>query len=170
LRRQLILVALVVLALRLPFLNQAFQGDDVLYLTEAAHAQIEPLHPKHTTYVFMGRDIDMRGQSHPPLNAWFLALLIAAGKGVSEIPFHAAYILFSLIAAFSALALARRFSPHPLLATLLFCATPAFVINGTSLEADLPSSPSGCSPPRCMSTPSTAVPSRSSSLLRSQWH
>ena len=137
-RRQLILVALVVLALRLPFLNQAFQGDDVLYLTEAAHAQIEPLHPKHTTYVFMGRDIDMRGQSHPPLNAWFLALLIAVGQGVSEIPFHAAYLLFSLIAAFSALALARRFSPYPLIATLLFCATPAFVINGTSLEADLP--------------------------------
>jgi 4-amino-4-deoxy-L-arabinose transferase-like glycosyltransferase len=138
LRRQIILVALVVLALRLPFLNQAFQGDDVLYLTEAAHAEVEPLHPKHTEYVFMGRDIDMRGQSHPPLNAWFLALLIALSQGVSEIPFHAAYILFSLIAAFSALALARRFSPHPLLATLLFCATPAFVINGTSLEADLP--------------------------------
>jgi 4-amino-4-deoxy-L-arabinose transferase-like glycosyltransferase len=138
LRRQLILVALVVLALRLPFLNQALQGDDVLYLTEAVHAQIEPLHPKHTQYVFMGRDIDMRGQSHPPLNAWFLALLLAAGQGVAEIPFHAAYLLFSLIAAFSALELARRFSPHPLLATLLFCATPTFVINGTSLEADLP--------------------------------
>jgi 4-amino-4-deoxy-L-arabinose transferase-like glycosyltransferase len=138
LRRQLILVALVIFTLRLPFLNQALQGDDVLYLTEAAHAQIEPLHPKHTEYVFMGRDIDMRGQSHPPLNAWFLAALIAAAGGVSEILFHIAYILFSLIAAFSALALARRFSPHPLLATLLFCATPAFVINGTSLEADLP--------------------------------
>lgn len=132
------MVALVVLALRLPFLNQAFQGDDVLYLTEAAHAQMEPLHPKHTEYVFMGRDIDMRGQSHPPLNAWFLALLIAIGHGVSEIPFHAAYILFSMIAAFSALALARRFSPHALLATLLFCSAPAFVINGTSLEADVP--------------------------------
>jgi 4-amino-4-deoxy-L-arabinose transferase-like glycosyltransferase len=139
LRRQLILIALVVLALRLPFLYQALQGDDVLYLTEAAHAQIEPLHPKHTTYVFMGRDIDMRGQSHPPLNAWFLALLMAGGKYVVwEIPLHAAYILFSLIAAFSALALARRFSPYPLLATLLFCTTPTFVINGTSLEADLP--------------------------------
>jgi Dolichyl-phosphate-mannose-protein mannosyltransferase len=136
--RQILLVALFVVALRLPFLNQALQGDDVLYLTEAAHAQIEPLHPKHTEYVFMGRDIDMRGQSHPPLNAWFLALLLAFGKGVSEIPFHAAYLLFSLIAAFSALALARRFSPHPLLSTLLFCATPTFVINGTSLEADLP--------------------------------
>ncbi len=138
LRRQLILIALVVLALRLPFLNQALQGDDILYLTEAEHAQIDPLHPKHTTYVFMGRDIDMRGQSHPPLDAWFLALLLAMGNDVSEIPFHSAYILFSLIAAFSALALARRFSPQPLLATLLFLATPAFVINGTSLESDVP--------------------------------
>jgi hypothetical protein len=138
LRRQLILVALAVLALRLPFLNQALQGDDILYLTEAEHAQIEPLHPKHTSYVYLGRDIDMRGQSHPPLDAWFLGLLIALNRNVSEIPFHAAYLLFSLIAAFSALALARRFSPYPLLATLLFLATPAFVINGTSLESDVP--------------------------------
>ncbi len=137
-RRQLIVVALVVLALRVPFLNQAMQGDDVLYLTEAEHAQIEPLHPKHTEYVFMGREIDMRGQSHPPFNAWALAGLLAAFRDIREIPFHAAYILFSLIAAFSALALARRFSPHPLLATLLFIATPVFVINGTSLEADVP--------------------------------
>src|SRR6202451_4719705 len=114
------------------------QGDDILYLPEAEHAQIEPLHPKHTEYVFMGRSIDMRGQSHPPLDAWFLALLLALNKDVSEIPFHAAYILFSLIAAFSALVLARRFSPHPLLATLLFLTTPAFVINGTSLESNGP--------------------------------
>ena len=134
----MVIVALIVLALRLPFLNQALQGDDVLYLTEAEHAQIEPLHPKHTAYVFMGHEIDMRGQSHPPLNGWVLAVLIGIFKDVSEIPFHAAYILFSLIAAFSALALARRFSPNPLLATLLFLATPAFVINGASLEADVP--------------------------------
>jgi hypothetical protein len=138
LRRQLVIVALIVLALRLPFLNQALQGDDVLYLTEAEHAQIEPLHPKHTAYVFMGHEIDMRGQSHPPLNGWVLAVLIGIFNDVSEIPFHTAYILFSLIAAFSALALARRFSPNPLMATLLFLATPAFVINGASLEADVP--------------------------------
>jgi Dolichyl-phosphate-mannose-protein mannosyltransferase len=129
---------LFILALRLPFINQAIQGDDVYYLAEAQHAQIEPLHPKHVQYAFMGRMVDMRGQPHPPLNAWYLALLLAACKDVSEIPFHAAYILFSLIAAFSALALARRFGPHPLTATLLFMATPAFVINGNSLESDLP--------------------------------
>jgi len=36
----LLIVALFVLALRLPFLNQAVQGDDVYYLAEAQHAQI----------------------------------------------------------------------------------------------------------------------------------
>ncbi len=136
--RDLLIVGLFVLALRVPFLNQAVQGDDVYYLAEAEHAQIEPWHPKHTEYVFLGRVVDMRGQPHPPLNAWYLALLLALNKDIVEVPFHAAYILFSLIAAFSALALARRFSPHPLLATLLFLVTPAFVINGNSFESDLP--------------------------------
>ncbi|HEV2690685.1 MAG TPA: glycosyltransferase family 39 protein, partial [Bryobacteraceae bacterium] len=137
-RRELLIVALFVLALRLPFLNQAIQGDDVDYLYGAQHAQIDPLHPTHTRYAFLGKVVDMRGHPHPPLNVWFLALLLAVFKDVYEIPFHAAYILFSLIAGFSALSLARRFSPRPLAATLLFLVTPAFVINGNSLEADLP--------------------------------
>ena len=136
--RDLLIVGLFVLALRLPFLSQAIQGDDVYYLAEAEHAQIEPLHPKHVEYAFMGHMVDMRGQPHPPLNAWYLATLLAFCKEIYEIPFHAAYILFSLIAAFSALALGRKFSPHPLAATLLFLVTPAFVVNGNSLESDLP--------------------------------
>ena len=37
------LVLAFTLLVRLPFLNQAVQGDDDVYLTEAAHAQIEPL-------------------------------------------------------------------------------------------------------------------------------
>jgi 4-amino-4-deoxy-L-arabinose transferase-like glycosyltransferase len=138
LRRELIIVALFVLVLRLPFLNQPIQGDDINYLYGAEHAQIDPLHPTHTSYAFMGRIVDMRGHPHPPLNVWYLAVLLAVFKDVSEVPFHAAYILFSLIAGLSALWLARRFSPHPLAATLLFLVTPAFVINGTSFESDLP--------------------------------
>ena len=129
---------LFVVALRLPFLNQAIQGDDVYYLYGAQHAQIDPLHPLHARYVFLGQMVDMRGHPHPPLNSWYLGLLLRMFKDVHEIPFHAAYILFSLIAALSALSLAHRFSPYPLSATLLFLATPAFVINGNSLEADLP--------------------------------
>lgn len=137
-RNQILIAVLLVFALRLPFLKQAIQGDDIYYLYGAEHAQIDPLHPNHAQYPFLGQMVDMRGHPHPPLNAWFLAGLLAIFRDVDEVPFHAAYILFSLIAALSALALARRFSPHPLLATALFLVTPAFVVNGNSLESDLP--------------------------------
>lgn len=137
-RPALVVVLAVVLLIRLPFLNQAIQGDDVYYLAQAEHAQIDPLHPNHGHYVFLGDPVDMRGFPHPPFNAWFLAALLAVAGDIHEVPFHAAYILFSLIAALSMWSLARRFSPHPLWATLLFLAVPAFVINGNSLESDLP--------------------------------
>ena len=128
----------LVLVIRLPFLNQAIQGDDHIYLTEAEHALIDPLHPNNVTYVFLGDEVDLRGHSHPPGNAWPLAALILLFGDVKEVPFHAAYIVFSLIAVWAMWSLACRFSERPLWATLLFIAVPAFVINGGSLEADLP--------------------------------
>ena len=137
-RRQLLIVTLAVLALRLPFLNQAIQGDDVYYLYGAEHAQIEPLHPTHVRYAFLGQLVDMRGHPHPPLDAWYLGAMLALVRDVREVPFHAAFIPFSLLAGYSALALARRFGKRPLAAVLLFVVTPAFVVNGTSLESDLP--------------------------------
>jgi hypothetical protein len=136
--RQWVLVLGLVLLIRLPFLNQAIQGDDHIYLTEASHALIDPLHPDNTSYVFQGEEVDLRGQPHPPLDGWVLAGLIAVFGGVREVPFHAAYMVFSLIAACAMWSLARRFSPHPLWAALLFVAVPAFVVNGNSLETDLP--------------------------------
>jgi len=137
-RRQLLLVLALVVLLRLPFLNQAVQGDDDIYLTIAEHALIDPLHPTHAPYVFRGVEVDLRGQPHPPLDSWVLAGLIAIFGDVKEVPFHAFYILFSLIAAAAMWSLARRFSPQPLWATLLFIAVPAFVVNGNSFETDLP--------------------------------
>jgi hypothetical protein len=128
----------VLLLIRLPFINQAVGGDDVYYLAQAEHALIDPLHPSHVQYVFLGDRVDLRGFPHPPFNAWFLALLLAVAGDIHEVPFHTAYILFSLIAALAMWSLAKRFSPHPLWATLLFLAVPAFVINGNSFESDLP--------------------------------
>src|SRR3954454_6363111 len=128
----------LVLLIRLPFLNQAIQGDDHIYLTEAQHALIDPLHPSDVKYVFLGDDVDLRGHSHPPGNAWPLAGLLLVFGDVKEIPFHAAYIGFSLIAMWAMWSLARRFTEHPIWAALLFLAVPTYVINGTSLEADLP--------------------------------
>jgi hypothetical protein len=137
-RGGLLLVLAVVLLIRLPFLRQAAGGDDDIYLTEAAHAQIDPLHPSHVPYVFRGETVDLRGHPHPPLDAWTLAALIALCGGLKEAPFHAAYLVFSFIAALSMWSLAKRFSPHPVWATLLFLAVPAFVVNGNTLESDLP--------------------------------
>jgi hypothetical protein len=135
---KIVLIVAVVLAIRLPFLHQAIQGDDVYYLAEAEHAQIEPLHPTHFKLVFLGNLSDMRGHSHPPMNAWILGGLLALFGDIREMPFHAAYIVFSLVAAVAMWSLAQRFSANPLWATLLFLAAPAFVINGNSFETDLP--------------------------------
>lgn len=137
-RAQAGLVLGLVLLLRLPFLNQAIQGDDFYYLKGAEHALIDPLHPTHAQYVFLGQMVDMRGHPHPPLNAWFLAGLVALLPDEPEVPLHAAYILFSIVAALSAWTIASRFSSRPLGATVLFLVTPAFVVNGNSLESDVP--------------------------------
>ena len=129
-RRPLLWLLGLVLLIRLPFLNQAIQGDDHIYLTEAAHALIDPLHPNNVKYVFMGDEVDLRGHSHPPGNAWPLAGLLLLFGDVKEVPFHAAYIVFSLIAVWAMWSLACRFSERPVWATLLFIAVPAFVVNG----------------------------------------
>jgi hypothetical protein len=131
-------VILAVFALRLPFLNEAVQGDDPYYLYGAEHAQIDPLHPASARYIFQGDLVDMRGHPHPPLDSWLLAIPLALLGDIREVPFHFFYIAWSLIAALSMLSLARRFCDRPLWATLLFIAVPAFVVNGTSFEADLP--------------------------------
>jgi 4-amino-4-deoxy-L-arabinose transferase-like glycosyltransferase len=133
-----LLAAALVLLLRLPFLDQAIQGDDYYYLAGAQHAQIDPAHPNHARYLFQGEMVDMRGHPHPPLNSWTLAALLALLGDIREVPFHAAYIVFSLIAALSMAALAVRFSERPAAAVAIFCLTPAFVVNGNSLESDVP--------------------------------
>src|SRR3954452_17309083 len=97
-RRGLWIALALVLLIRIPFFSQAIQGDEHQYLTEAAHAQIDPLHPENTTYVFLGDLVDQRAQPHPPLNAWTPAVLIATTGAVREVPFHAAYLVYSAIA------------------------------------------------------------------------
>jgi hypothetical protein len=136
--RHWILILALLALIRLPFLNQPIQGDDVYYLAGAQWAQIDPLHPSHARYVFQGQMVDMRGHPHPPFNVWFLAAILAVTGDVREVPFHAAYLVFSFVAAWGAVRLAQRFSARPLFAVLLILTTPAFIINGNSLESDLP--------------------------------
>jgi hypothetical protein len=136
--RELWMLLALVFFLRAGFWNQAIQGDDVYYLAGAQHALVDPLHPSHARYYFLGQLVDMRGHSHPPLNSWMLAGLLALFGTAREIPLHAAYTLFSLVAVTAAWMIARRHTPRPGWAVLLLMSVPAFFVNGNSLEADLP--------------------------------
>lgn len=131
-------LVVLVLALRLPFLHQAIQGDEDIYLAEGAHALIDPLHPQDTPYVFQGREVDLRGHSHPRSTAGFSAACwpSSANRGRCR---------------FMRVTLPSRWQPHWPCGRwrgdshrnrsgqcCFFLAVPAFVVNGASLEADLP--------------------------------
>ena len=120
--RDLLILFALVMALRVPFFTQPIQGDDIYYLEGAQYAQTNPAHPHQARYLFQGRMVEMSGHPHPPLNAWILAALLALIGEVKEVPFHAAYTLFSLLAALGMYLVARRFTSHALIASLLFCA------------------------------------------------
>ena len=124
--------------MRLPFLKQAVAGDDLYFLYGAEHALVEPLHPLNAKYAFQGEIVDMRGHTHGPVDPWILALLLTVFGSFREVPFHAFFVLFSLIAGIAAWFIAVRFTDRPLVATLLFLAVPPFVVNGNTLEADVP--------------------------------
>ncbi|MBY0502401.1 MAG: glycosyltransferase family 39 protein [Bryobacteraceae bacterium] len=134
----LLLLVGAALAARLVFLSHPIQGDDYYYLASAMYGQTDPLHPHHAHYVFQGKDVDMRGHPHPPLNAWLLTGILALTGELREATLHGFYLLLSLLAVGSMWALARRESPHPVLATALVVASPAFLVSGNSLESDLP--------------------------------
>lgn len=127
------------LLLRLPFIGIPAQWDDFNYLSAGEYALTNPAHPSWFEFVFHGHPVDMRGHPHPPGIAWILAALLALLGPFREVPFHAAFLVFSLTAALGMYALARRFAPdRALLATLLFLAVPASFISGASFESDLP--------------------------------
>ena len=137
-RRDLLLLTIAVVLLRLPFLNQAVQGDDVYYLLIARNAQVDPLHPMQMGFRLQGELVWAAGHTRPPLNAYVLAGLLAVFGEVKELYFHLFYIAFSLTAVISMYFLARRFTTRPFLASLLLLSVPSFVVNGNKLEADLP--------------------------------
>jgi hypothetical protein len=114
------------------------QGDDGFYLSMAQHALIDPLHPNHFRLIAQGSEVDMRGFPKPPGNAWVLAAMLAALGDFREAPFHLLYAGFSLLALWAMWELALVFCSCPKWAVAIFAAVPAFVINGNSLEADIP--------------------------------
>ena len=131
--RPLLLLGAFTLLLHLPFIFQPVQGDEVNYLDMAKQVLERPLTPLNFRYVFQGREVDMAGHPHPPLNAYILALLWVLWGGFSPLFFHATYLLFALTISFAAYALAARFTTQPLWAALLVASSPLVQLNTNTL-------------------------------------
>ena len=122
--RPLLLLSAFTLLLHLPFIFQPVHGDEVNDLHMARQVFEQPLTPLNFRYVFQGREVDMGGHPHPPLNVYLLALLWWLRGGFSELFVHTAYLVFALAISFAAYAMAARFTSRPLWAALLVASSP----------------------------------------------
>jgi 4-amino-4-deoxy-L-arabinose transferase-like glycosyltransferase len=136
--KELLIVAAFILATTLPFINQPFHMDDPGFIEFARVRQDAPLEMQLHDYVFFGLRNDTFFDTHPPLVSSYLALLIYASGGESEALFHAAFLVFPLLAAVSMFFLARRFTRHALLTALLLMATPGVMVMSHTLMSDVP--------------------------------
>lgn len=131
-------VAMLMLLCLLPFINKAYHIDDPLFIWAARQIQTNPLD-------FYGFDVNWYGvpmpmhevMKNPPLTSYYLAVT-AALLGWSEPALHTAMLLPTVMAGLGALALARRLSPHPQLAAVIFAVAPATIICAGSVMSDMP--------------------------------
>jgi 4-amino-4-deoxy-L-arabinose transferase-like glycosyltransferase len=131
------ILALVTLALLLPFLNKPFNIDDPLFIWTAKQIQKQPLN-------FYGFDVNWYGtatpmwdvQKNPPLASYYIAA-VAGLFGWSEVALHAGFLLFAVAAILFTFLVARRFCETPLLAALIALLTPVFLVSSTTVMCDV---------------------------------
>jgi hypothetical protein len=133
-------ICLFSLALNVPFVNQAFHMDDGLYLLLAGNASRSPWFPDDVSAHFEGLHArDLASTEHPwPFTIYLLALCALVRHNVSEIGLHLAFLVFPIIIGCSTYFLARRFTNHPVLTTLLVQTGPVVVVVSHSLMTDVP--------------------------------
>jgi 4-amino-4-deoxy-L-arabinose transferase-like glycosyltransferase len=122
-----------------PFLGKPFHIDDDIYLKGAEQVLRDPLRPLGGAQNMLGTVMPTyHFTQHPPLVSYYMALVRVLGGHWSEVRLHTAFLVFPMLAALGMYSLAQRFSPHPLAATLLLLATPAFVVMAHSVMTDVP--------------------------------
>ena len=134
-----LILLLVVGAVTLPFLNQAYHIDDRIYLSTSEQILKQPWFPYDYSLVFEGILVqDMASHSHLPFTSYYLALVRWLTGTASEWPYHLAFLIFPLLAAFSFYDIARRYLQESLVATILFLVSPAFLVLSHTLMPDVP--------------------------------
>lgn len=133
------LLLLAVLCITVPFAGKAFHLDDTILIRLAQEQLRDPLSLGLPDYGFGGDFFARYHDTHPPLVAVLLALLIRVFGGASETGLHLAFIAFPALGAGSMFFLGRRFTRHPLTASLLLVVTPGFMVMSQSVMTDVPS-------------------------------
>src|SRR5262245_27494326 len=137
--RNYLLLAAIVLVCIVPFVSRAVYLDEHIYLQIARSAQTNLMFPQDTTETFFGVVVpNFAAHTHPPVGEYFLALLYAALGSFREVPFRLAFSIFPIAAVLGFYSLARRFTPHPVLVTLMLAFSPAFFVYSPTLMMDIP--------------------------------
>ncbi|MDO8735496.1 MAG: glycosyltransferase family 39 protein [Thermoleophilia bacterium] len=135
---ELLIIATFTLLITVPFLNQPFHMDDPGFIEFARARQDAPLTMELRDYVFFGKRNESFIDTHPPLISSYIALVMYASGGESEMLYHGAFLIFPLLAGVSMYFLSRRFIRNPLLVTLLLMGTPGMMVMSHTLMSDIP--------------------------------
>lgn len=133
----LVVIGLVLLMCLTPFLNQAIQTDDALFVWSAEWIQKHPGDFYGFSVNWWGSAIPMWVANYnPPLMSYFLTC-VGSILGWSEVILHLACVPLAFVAAAGIYALAKMWCERPLLATLVAIFTPAFLVSSTTLMCDV---------------------------------
>ncbi|MFA5802802.1 MAG: glycosyltransferase family 39 protein [Thermoleophilia bacterium] len=127
-----------VLAITLPFSNQALHIDDAIFWDFAKTNLESPFQQHINNYNLVGEETAQWRDTHPPLTQTYLAGVMYLTGSDSESPLHLAFIIFPMITGVSMFFLARRFTSNALLATMLLLGTPVIMTLSHTLMADVP--------------------------------
>jgi 4-amino-4-deoxy-L-arabinose transferase-like glycosyltransferase len=131
-------LAIITVAVLLPFLAKPFNIDDPLFLWAAHQIQGHPADPYGFTVQWNGWPQPMYGVTeNPPLTSYYIAL-VASILGWSETALHFAFLLPATAVILGTFRLARYFCGSPLLAALATLFTPVFLISSSTVMCDVP--------------------------------
>lgn len=121
-----------------PFINQAVQTDDALFVWTGQWIQKHPIDffGSRVNWWFTALPMWLANYN-PPLFPYFLAA-VASVFGWSEIAMHLGCLVLAFAACMGIYALAETCCERPLLATFIAILTPAFLVSSTTLMCDVP--------------------------------
>src|SRR5215475_10814575 len=137
--KQYMILAVIVMAGIIPFSSRAVFMDEHIFLKIADNAQHNFWFPQDTPSVFFGIPMaNFAAHTHPPVGEYYLAAISRVTRNFSETRFRLLFSVFPIAAVLAFYFIARRFTGHPFLVSLLFALSPAFFVIAPTLMMDIP--------------------------------